>query len=128
MATNLLALPHAILTVEVYTNEDWLDALAFYDTDGTTPLVLDGIRWAMEARHHVDDATALISITNNPDDDKTGGQIVIVGNEFHIQVPFSKLKRVPWGSYVFDAVGDADGLQRVILTGTMTVVEGVTRI
>jgi hypothetical protein len=29
---------------------------------------------------------------------------------------------------VFDAVGDADGLQRVILTGTMTVVEGVTRI
>ena len=126
LTTNLLALPYSILVVEVFTNEDWNDALAFYDNDGKA-LDLSGIAFSMEARHAVGDATALISITNNPHDDTTGGQIVISGNEFHINVPLSKMSRVPWGSYVFDAVGTAQGLQRVVFTGTMRVIEGVTR-
>ena len=123
---NLLALPYSILVVEVFTNEDWNDALAFYD-NSLKPLDLSGISFAMECRHAVGDATAMISITNDPRDDKTGGGIVIVDNEFHINVPLSKMSRVPWGSYVFDAVGTAQGLQRVIFTGTMRVIEGVTR-
>src|SRR5215467_90090 len=126
MATNLLALPRVDMTVEVFTNEDWTDALAFYDDDGN-PLLLDGIAFALEARHAVEAATALISLTNDPDDNPTGGRIVIVGNEFHIDVPIAKMARVPRGEYVFDAIGRADGMRRVILTGALTVIEGVTR-
>jgi hypothetical protein len=126
MATNLLALPRVQCTFEVFTNEDWLDALAFYDPDGN-PLLLDGIYFAMEARKEVEDVTALISITNSPYDDPTGGQIVTSGNEFRIDVPLSKMSRVPRGDYVFDAVGSAEGMQRVVITGTLSVVEGVTR-
>jgi hypothetical protein len=126
MTTQLVALPRVDCTIEVFTNEDWLDAIAFYDLDGN-PLVLDGISFAMEARHQVEDVTALISITNDPRDDPAGGRIVTTGNQFLIDVPIEKMARVPRGDYVFDAVGNADGLQRVIITGTLTVIEGVTR-
>jgi hypothetical protein len=37
------------------------------------------------------------------------------------------MSRMPRGDYVFDAVGIADGMQRVIVTGTLSVLEGVTR-
>lgn len=124
--TNILALPQVELVVEVFTNEDWNDALAFYDLDGN-PIILEGISFAMEARHQVEDATAMIGITNDPMDDKTGGEIILDYNVLQIHVPFSKMLLVPWGGYVFDVVGNADGIQRVIMTGTMTVVEGVTR-
>lgn len=123
---NLLALPRVDMAVEVFTNEDWLDTLAYYDLAGN-PLSLEGIRFALEMRHAVEDATALISITNNPDDDPTGGVIIISGNQFSISVPLEKMSRVPRGDYVFDAVGNADGMQRVVMTGTVAVVEGVTR-
>jgi hypothetical protein len=126
VATQLLAIPRVEMTVEVFTNEDWLDALAYYDL-ANNPISLAGIHFALEMRHAVEDATALISITNNPDDDPTGGVIIITDNKFAISVPLSKMMRVPRGDYVFDAVGSADGLQRVIMTGTIAVIEGVTR-
>src|SRR5262245_41086333 len=129
MATNLLILPRVNLTIQVFTNEDWQDRLAFYDLNGN-PISLDGIAFALECRRHVDDAEALISISTDPYDDKTGGDLIIEGDDeniLHIAVPMSKMLRVPWGGYVFDATGNADGMQRVILTGTLTVIEGVTR-
>lgn len=126
MATQLLSIPRVDMTVEVFTNEDWLDTLAFYDLLNN-PISLEGIRFALEMRHAVEDVTALISITNNPDDDPTGGVIIITGNQFAISVPLSKMSRVPRGDYVFDAIGNADGMQRVVMTGTISVVEGVTR-
>jgi hypothetical protein len=126
MTTQLLSIPRVDLTIEVFTNEDWLDALAYYDL-ANNPILLDGIHFALEMRHAVEEVTALISITNNPDDDQTGGKIVITGNQFAINVPLSKMSRVPKGDYVFDAIGNADGMQRVIMTGTIAVVEGITR-
>lgn len=126
MTTQLLAIPRVEATIEVFTNEDWLDTLAYYDVLGN-PISLQGIAFALEMRHAVEDATALISITNDPDDDPTGGRIIITGNQFQISVQLSKMSRVPKGDYVFDAVGNADGMQRVIMTGTVAVIEGVTR-
>jgi hypothetical protein len=126
MATQLLSIPLVNLTVQVFTNEDWLDALAYYDL-ANNPISLLGIHFALEMRHAVEDATALISITNNPDDDPVGGKIIITDNQFAISVPVSKMLRVPRGSYVFDSVGTAEGLQRVVMTGTIAVIEGVTR-
>jgi hypothetical protein len=112
--------------VVVYTNEDWLDTLAYYDVSGS-PIDLSGIDFQLEMRASAEDVTALINISNNPYDDPADGKIGIVSNQFAINVPISKMSRIPKGDYVLDAVGRADGMQRVIMNGTISVVQGVTR-
>jgi hypothetical protein len=122
MTTHLLTLPRVDLTVEVFTNEDWLDALAFYDNDGN-PISLDGIAFELEVRTNPGDVTAFLEIDNAT----PGGGIVITGNQFQIDVPVAQISQISPGDYVFDATAKADGMQRVIITGTLTLTEGITR-
>jgi hypothetical protein len=120
VATNLLILPLVQLTILTGTNEDWIDGIAFYDLS-MNPLSLAGIAFKMTMRHLLDDATAPVSASTED------GDLVASGNIFNFNVPLSTMGIVPPADYVFDVVGIADGHQRVIIQGAVTVFEGVTR-
>ena len=120
MATNLLILPRVSIEVMVGTNEDWIDGLAFYD-NSMNPLSLDGIAFKMTMRHVIDDATAPISAST------TDGDLVTSGNVFNFNIPLADMSTVPIADYVMDVIGIADGHQRIIIQGAVTVFEGVTR-
>lgn len=118
--TNLLLLPVVSLEVMVGTNEDWIDGLAFYDNN-MNPLALDGIEFRMTLRHLIDDATAPITAST------TDGDLVTSSNVFNFNVLVTTMSEVPPADYVMDVIGIADGHQRIIMQGAVTVFEGVTR-
>lgn len=120
VATNLLILPLVSLTIAVGTNEDWIDGLAFYD-NAMNALALDGIAFKMTLRHVVDEATAPITASTGE------GSLLTSGNRFNFNVPVATMGIVPPAAYVMDVVGMADGHQRIIMQGQVTVFEGVTR-
>lgn len=123
MTSNLFVLPLLMVAMTVRTNEDWDDGIAFEldDTDGT-PIDLAGISFEMKMRHLVENATSQFDLTNTTD-----GGLVVDDNILKLDVSADEMSRIAPNDYVFDIVGRADGHQRVIVTGVVTVIEGVTR-
>jgi hypothetical protein len=125
MATNILALPLAQVSVMTGTNEDWLDSFQYRADDGVTPIDLIGISFDMEVRAAIDDPDVVVAASTNDGRLVVGGQ----GNSFLlISIPLSIMEEVPPNIYVGDIVAHADGYTRtVIQVLSLTVFQGITR-
>jgi hypothetical protein len=62
--TNILALPELSIPCTIRTNEDWLDAVAFWDVNGN-PVALDGIPFELQARATADSGDVLLDATTD---------------------------------------------------------------
>jgi hypothetical protein len=122
MTTQILNLPKVTLQATVATNEDWLSVVAFVDANNN-PIALDGIAFTSELRATAGDATVWVSAgTATSDLVTTSGQNTLKWN-----VLAARMGKVAPGTYVFDAIGTADGHTRELVTGTLTVTQGITR-
>jgi hypothetical protein len=124
MATNILILPLAQITVITGNNENWLDSLQYVEFDGLTPVDLTGISFLMEMRHLGPDVE--VFVRGSTED----GKLVVGGtnNSFLlINIPHEEMKEVPAQEYVADITANADGYTRVIAQLTVAVFQGVTR-
>jgi len=122
MATNILYMPSVVMAMTAWTNADWLDGLEYWDQQ-TPPQAIDlaGIEFEMEMRSTAPAATVVLKAT-------TDNQLIVVyANTWQLIVPAPTMSLIPPASYVFDILAVADGRIRSIATGTVDIVQGVTR-
>jgi len=122
MATNILYMPSVVMAMTAWTNADWLDGLEYWDQQ-TPPQAIDlaGIEFEMEMRSTAPAATVVLKAT-------TDNQLIVVyANTWQLIVPAPTMSLIPPASYVFDMLAVADGRIRSIATGTVDIVQGVTR-
>ena len=114
---------------EISTNEDWRDALApaeMPEAEGSDPVPLDPSSW-LAARMHIrktakETAVDLeLSLAN--------GKLVATATTIATNVLKAEVARaLAPGTYAHDLVFvDAEGAERRLWAGTLTVVQGVTR-
>jgi hypothetical protein len=122
MATNILYMPQVAMDMTVATNADWLDGLEYHDLQvPPQPIDLVGIAFELEMRANPPDATVVLKCgTDN-------GLIVIYANTWQLLVPATVMSLVPPATYVYDMLGTADGYTRILSSGIVTVVQGITR-
>ena len=120
-AIDVWELPLIDLQFEVGTNEDWVDSIELLDEDGVTPLDLTGIAFRLQVRKTAPDHTVLI-------DASTAAGSLLVGNGVvGLYVLEDTMHGVPPGDYVLDIVGEKAGRTARLATGTVKVLQGVTR-
>ncbi len=120
-AIDVWELPLIDLQFEVGTNEDWVDSIELLDEDGVTALDLTGIAFRLQVRKTAPDHTVLI-------DASTAAGSLLVGNGVvGLYVLEDTMRGVPPGDYVLDIVGEKDGRVSRLATGTVKVLQGVTR-
>jgi hypothetical protein len=131
MATNILALPLAIVTCETSNNQDWLQNFKYVVNDGSTntdlmpQFDLRGIKFEMEIRRASTDHEVLIHATTENRQIAIGAYPNYGYLLFNIPVE-DMLKQLP-GVYVADCIAKADGYARKIMDITLTVDDGVTK-
>ena len=124
MATNILILPLAQVTVTTGNNEDWIDSFQFVQDDEITPVELTGIAFSMEVRHLSSDNEVWVRGSTDDGLLSVGGS----GDSFLlIKIPYDMMKEVAPDDYVGDIVADADGIKRVVVQLAITVFQGITR-
>jgi hypothetical protein len=115
--TNILRLPLARADFSIFSNEDWLDSIAFFQADGTTALSLDGIAFQFGA---VSTHLTLYRLALSTAD----GSLLVGGNALSWNLPASRLINQQLGLWNYDVLAVADGHQRVRVSGTLTIIEG----
>jgi len=120
MSTNIRLMPVVQLDMEILTNEDWIDGLAYIDPS-SNPIDLTGISFDMEMRMVASDATVVLKAST------AANLIRVSGNTWQFLIPADTMILIPPASYVFDMLGVGDGLTRNLVQGTVTVAQGVTR-
>jgi hypothetical protein len=122
MATNILYMPQVSMDMTVATNADWLDGLEYQDLQTPPqPIDLSGIALELEMRSSPPAATVVLKAATDND------LIIIYDNTWQLLVPATTMLLIPPATYVFDMLGRADGYTRTLASGTVTVVQGVTR-
>src|SRR5262245_18793643 len=128
MATNILALPIAHLTIETGNNEDWIDAIQYLSPDDK-PIDLRGINFEMEIRRRPFAHEVVLRASSDPSMD--GGWISIgtPPNFGHliISVPEKIMRDYFAGEYVGDIRARADNFYRRLITMDLLIVEGITK-
>ena len=120
-AIDVWQLPLIDLQFEVGTNEDWVDSIELLDEDGVTPLDLTGISFRMQVRKTAPDHTVLIDAST------TAGTMLVGNGVIGLYVLEDTMRGVPPGDYVLDIVGEKAGRAARLATGTVKVLQGVTR-
>jgi hypothetical protein len=115
-------MPPVDMSMTVGNNEDWIDGLEYQDLQSPPqPIDLTGIEFEMELRSAAQAATVvLLAATDN-------NLIRVAGNTWQLLVPAPTMLLIPPATYVFDMLGFGDGYTRMLASGTVTVVLGVTR-
>ena len=113
------------LNIALRTNEDWTDSLSFVTGEPATPLDLSGYAFEQHIRTSVaSEWTVLTCSTGN-------GRLTISdppsAGLLSFNVPASVMSSIRPGVYVHDITATVDGHTRVIASGRVTVIEGVTR-
>lgn len=129
--SNVLALPHALVTVQTGNNESWVESFKFVVDDGsgdtnTMPqLDLRGMSFQMEMRRQPEDYEVILSAST--DDLKLSiGAFPNVGFLL-LSIPVSEMETKTAGTYYADIVALDAQFQRKCMTMTVTIIEGVTR-
>jgi len=130
MATNILALPLALLEVETGNNEDWIDSVKYLVGDAPPDeeppqLDLTGIEFEMEVRRAAGDHEVILSAST-----KAGGlSIGAPPNTGYliISIPVTTMKPIRAGEYVADIVATDGTYTRRCIEIALTVKEGLTR-
>lgn len=132
MPTRILDLYLQDIAISTGTNEDWLDGWGYYDDNGA-PIPLAGIEFSGMLRPVAEsERVDLILATDGVP--VVAGRVrapLVVGgasgNVLSINAPAAIIGRVQPGDYVFDILAAADGYVRRTATGTVSLVQGVTR-
>jgi hypothetical protein len=131
MATNILALPQSLASIETGNNESWVDSLVYFiggsegDSPGPSQLDLRGIEFEMEIRRRAEDHEVVLRLST---DDETLSVGALPNYGFLlINVPYEIMKAQRAGDYVADMRAMADGFTRVIVRASITIVEGVSK-
>jgi hypothetical protein len=115
-------MPQVAMAMTVATNADWLDGLEYWDLQAPPqPIDLDGIAFELELRSSPPAATVVIQASTD------NGLIVVYDNTWQLLVPAATMLLLPPATYVYDMLGVADGYTRMLASGTVSVVQGVTR-
>jgi len=120
MTTQILNLPKLTVAATVETDEDWLTSIAFVDASNN-PIALTGIAFATEVRLTPTDATVWLSAGTATSD------LAIASNVLSFNVLATRMIKIPPGAYVFDIVATADGHTRNVVSGALTIGQGITR-
>jgi hypothetical protein len=129
--SNVLALPHALVTIETGNNEDWIESFKFVVDDGTTEtesmpqLDLRGISFEMEVRRRADDHEVLMSAST--DDLKLSVGAFPNYGFLLLRIPVAEMKIRNAGNYVADVVAKDGSYVRKCMSITLNLIEGVTR-
>jgi hypothetical protein len=119
--TNIRELPQVEISVSTRTDEDWLDALTYVDSSNN-PVALSGISFTGAMRIIPGQGAYVLQPTT------ANGQLVIGGagsNVLSFLVPAAVMGSVAPVSYAIDIVATADGYTINVVTGAVTVLEGV---
>lgn len=113
------------LDMEVRTNADWADALAFVAGDPAAPVNLTGYAFEQHIRTAPDASYTVLTCST------ANGRLVIgtpasAGN-LAWNVPVAVMRSLRPGVYVHDIALTVGGKTRVFAKGEITVVEGVTK-
>jgi hypothetical protein len=129
--SNILALPHALVTIETGNNEDWIESFKFVVDDGTSnpetmpQFDLRGLSFEMEVRRKPKDHEVLLSAST--DNLRLSiGAFPNVGFLL-LNIPVDEMKVITATTYYADVVAKDDKYQRKCMTITVNVIEGVTR-
>jgi hypothetical protein len=131
MATNILALPLAQMSIQTGTNEDWFETLKYVIDDGSTlvenmpQLDLRGIGFEMEVRRQSSEHEVILSAS-------TKDKRLIVGAPpdygfLLVRIDNDVMKLIRAGEYVGDIVATDEQYTRVAVQFNLTLVEGITR-
>jgi hypothetical protein len=122
MPTNILYMPSVAMNMTVWTNADWLDGLEYHDlATPPQPIDLTGIEFEMEMRSNPPAVTVVLKATTD------NGLIQVYSNTWQFNIPASTMSLIPPTTYVYDMLAVADGHIRIIASGTVDVILGVTR-
>jgi hypothetical protein len=131
MPTNILAIPLVSLIAETSNNEDWIDSLRYLvdeegiETEELDQLDLRGISFEMETRRYAEDHEVVLRASTEDGTLSIGlppnyGYLLI-------NIPRSTMHSMIAGAYVADVVASAEGLYRVVIKMSLTIVEGITK-
>ena len=129
--SNILALPHALVTVETGNNEDWVESFKFVVDDGTgdpttmPQLDLRGMSFEMEVRRRPKDHEVLLSASTE-DLRLSIGAFPNIGYLL-LNIPVDEMKVITASTYYADVVAKDPSYQRKCMTISLVVIEGVTR-
>src|SRR5215471_16973239 len=122
MPTQILYMPVVAMDMTVTTNSDWLDGLEYWDLQQPPQAIdLAGIEFEMQLRQSPPAETVVLKATT------TNGLIVVYANTWQLKVPVTTMMLLPPATYVYDMLGVADGYVRILASGGVTVIQGVTR-
>ena len=129
--SNILALPHALVTVETGNNEDWIESFKFIVDDGTgaiesmPQLDLRGIDFEMEVRRKPEDREVLMSAST--DDLRLSIGAFPNYGFLLLNMPLSEMRTRTEGAYIADVVASDGEFVRKCMTITLNILQGVTR-
>jgi hypothetical protein len=134
MATNILALPLAQMTMLTGTNEDMVESVLF-EVGGTgstaqnipaDQLDLRGIDFTMNVRHNAGDHEVILTLS-------TDNRGLVIGAFPNIgfllfYAPVEQMQYLAPGNFVADVVAnDGEYERRTLIIDPLTIVQGVTR-
>lgn len=126
MATNILAIPLAHVTIVSGTNEDWIDCIEYLIGDENGPqLDLRGVNFEMELRRRSSDHEVILNAAS-----KDGSISVGASPNYGYLIFYVKenvMEKIEPDKYVGDVRAFDAQFQRVIMTMDFTIIEGVTR-
>lgn len=129
--SNILALPHATVSVETGNNEDWIESFKFVVDDGAgspemmPQLDLRGIDFEMEVRRNPGDHEVLISATIENRKLALGAFPNYGFLLFNINIGEMQTKSA--GTYFADVIATDGEFTRKCMTISVMIKEGVTR-
>ena len=115
--TNILAIPLVQITATVGSDEDWIDAISFTDSNNV-PIDLTGITITLDISTGV--TTTLTASTANGFLSFVEAAGSSVNNVLLINVPAAS-KTALTGNYVLSGIASADGHLIDIITGSLTI-------
>lgn len=129
--TNILALPHALVTIETGNNEDWVESFKFLVDDGLNDptlmpqLDLRGMTFEMEVRRKAGDHEVILSASTN-DRKLSIGAFPNYGFLL-LFIPVEQMRERTAGTYIADVVAKDAEFSRKCMTITLNIVDGITR-
>jgi hypothetical protein len=129
--SNILALPHALVTIETGNNEDWVESFKFVvDDESTEPnlmpqLDIRGLSFEMEVRRKPGDHEVILCASTE-DAKLTIGAFPNYGFLL-LNIPVDEMREKTAGKYFADVVAKDASFSRKCMTITVNLVEGVTR-
>jgi hypothetical protein len=127
MPTQLANLPLIRWDQETGNNEDWRNSTMLMMENDIDPFDLTGILFTCHVRQ--DPGLLVVRLAFDSSLSPAGWLINGLGDgTISFKVPASQMRRLEQDVYDYDVVGTADGITSRVITGTLNVVQGLTKL